>query len=125
VWRWGSTKVIANGTETTFDVAPKQVNNRTFVPVRFVAERLGAHVSWDQNQRTAVVTSGKAFFRKMNQQEKSVDQKVTGDLQVLMSLETPDQPQGSGITLDMPMHMDLHVYKNGAGPRENRLHGQY
>lgn len=33
-------------------------DNRTFVPVRFVAERLGADVDWENDTQTAVITKG-------------------------------------------------------------------
>ena len=32
----------------TLDVAPKAINNRTMVPIRFIAEAYGIKVDWDQ-----------------------------------------------------------------------------
>ena len=37
------------------DVAPVILGNRTMVPLRFIAEALGAEVSWDVETRTATV----------------------------------------------------------------------
>ncbi len=37
------------GEEVKNDVAPKIVNSRTMLPIRFVAEALGAKVSWDES----------------------------------------------------------------------------
>lgn len=37
----------------TMDVEPFALNGRTMVPVRFIAEVLGAEVSWDQETKTA------------------------------------------------------------------------
>lgn len=37
------------------DVAARLVNDRTFVPVRFVSEALGAHVDWDDNLRIVII----------------------------------------------------------------------
>lgn len=42
----------------TIDVAAKIVNNRTFVPLRAVAELFGEKVDWDGNARTAIVGEG-------------------------------------------------------------------
>lgn len=42
----------------TIDVAAKIVNNRTFVPLRAVAELFGEKVDWDGNARTAIVGDG-------------------------------------------------------------------
>lgn len=52
-----------NGKEKTIDpnnkaVAPFIFNSRTFVPVRFIAESLGATVTYDDNSRTANITLG-------------------------------------------------------------------
>ena len=37
----------------TMDVEPFALNGRTMVPVRFIAEVLGAEVSWNQETKTA------------------------------------------------------------------------
>lgn len=42
-----STRVLVNGREATIDVPALVRSGRTFVPVRFVAEQLGAVVEWD------------------------------------------------------------------------------
>ncbi|HYF80209.1 MAG TPA: stalk domain-containing protein [Symbiobacteriaceae bacterium] len=53
----GSTAAYVNGQPTTLDVAPSLVDSRTQVPVRFIAETLGAAVGWDQESRTVLITS--------------------------------------------------------------------
>lgn len=45
----GSTVGVADGAVKTMDVAPFIRDGRTFVPVRFIAEQLGAEVSFTQN----------------------------------------------------------------------------
>lgn len=40
------------------DVAPQIVNNRTFVPLRFIAEAYGLSVNWDPVNRTVIVGEG-------------------------------------------------------------------
>ena len=39
-----------------FDVAPIILNDRTYVPVRYVAERLGAMVEWVGTTQQIVIT---------------------------------------------------------------------
>ncbi|HYF94582.1 MAG TPA: stalk domain-containing protein [Symbiobacteriaceae bacterium] len=51
----GSTTALVNGAPVTLDVAPFIVNDRTQVPVRFVAETLGATVGWDAVSRTVLI----------------------------------------------------------------------
>ncbi|WP_326909765.1 stalk domain-containing protein [Sedimentibacter sp. MB31-C6] len=44
-------------TEETYnlDVSPKIINNQTFIPIRFLAETLGAQVSWDNTLRAVII----------------------------------------------------------------------
>ena len=43
--------------DVTLEVAPYIKNNRTFIPVRFVADALGASVEWDAESGTATLRS--------------------------------------------------------------------
>ena len=45
------------------DVVPFLQNNRTYVPVRFIAERMGAAVEWEQATRTVVIEKGGRTIR--------------------------------------------------------------
>ena len=57
----GSTDASINGNHFTMDVAPFTVAGRTEVPLRFVAQALGAGVNWDANTSTVYIkTSGGA-----------------------------------------------------------------
>jgi len=51
-------KLIVNGTDITSqcDVPPQIIDGRTMVPVRFVAEALGADVEWIASQQTVKIT---------------------------------------------------------------------
>lgn len=44
----GNRTVRINGSSVTLDVPAKIIGNRTFVPLRFVTENLGAEVYWDE-----------------------------------------------------------------------------
>jgi hypothetical protein len=46
-----------NGTNINLLVAPKIVNDMTYVPVRFIAESLNADVTWDEASQTVVIKS--------------------------------------------------------------------
>ncbi len=49
--------VYIDGTAVAFpDGKPYILSNRTFVPVRFISEQLGASVSWNSNTGTVVIT---------------------------------------------------------------------
>ena len=51
-------KAFVNDVETTLDSAPFIMNDRTFLPVRFIAESLGASVEWDGEYKHAIITKG-------------------------------------------------------------------
>ncbi|HPR93782.1 MAG TPA: copper amine oxidase N-terminal domain-containing protein, partial [Syntrophomonadaceae bacterium] len=48
-------KLFVNGQEIRPDVAPQIINGRTMVPVRWIAEALGAEVKWDDKSRTVSI----------------------------------------------------------------------
>ena len=52
----GSTTAYLNGKEVTLDVPPMIKNGRTFVPIRFVTEALGASVIWEANTKKIYIT---------------------------------------------------------------------
>lgn len=52
----GKTEATVNGRSFTLEVAPKIQGDRTFVPLRFISEHLGASVYWDGAKRQVRVT---------------------------------------------------------------------
>ncbi len=53
----GSSKALVNGEEVTFDTKAIMQKERTFVPLRFVSEVLGADVKWDASISTVFITT--------------------------------------------------------------------
>jgi len=51
----GSTQATVNGQTVIMDVAPFLVGARTLVPLRFVAQALGANVNWSQSNNTVYI----------------------------------------------------------------------
>ena len=54
----GQTTAYVNGEAKTLDVAPVIENGRTLMPLRFIAEAMGATVAWDGTTGTATLTAG-------------------------------------------------------------------
>ncbi|MBO8164033.1 MAG: N-acetylmuramoyl-L-alanine amidase [Brevibacillus sp.] len=50
--------LVIEGKQVQADVPPLIQNGRTMVPIRVIAEGLGADVSWNQSSQTAVITQG-------------------------------------------------------------------
>ncbi len=55
----GIPKIWINGKENAIDVEPIIENGRTYLPVRIVAEAIGAEVSWDGPSQSVIVLTGK------------------------------------------------------------------
>ena len=52
----GSTQATVNGQTQALDVAPFLIGSRTLVPLRFVAQALGAAVDWNNSTSTVTIT---------------------------------------------------------------------
>jgi Copper amine oxidase N-terminal domain len=53
----GSTTAVVNGKQQILDVAPFVVGDRTLVPLRFIAQALGAQVNWDDSSSSVTIIS--------------------------------------------------------------------
>lgn len=51
----GKNLYIQNGKEIATDIAPEIKNDRTFVPLRLIAELYGKQVNWDQNSYSVLI----------------------------------------------------------------------
>lgn len=56
VLQLNSLTATVQGSQKTLDVAPYTVNNRTLVPLRFIAEGLGSKVDWNPTNQSITVT---------------------------------------------------------------------
>lgn len=64
----GNKHVALNNENKILDVAPLISQNRTMVPLRFIAEAFGADVSWAQDTKTVtIVIDGKVLTMRINQ----------------------------------------------------------
>lgn len=65
-------KKIVNGKETTIklDVPPTIYNNRTLVPLRFIAESLNKQVGWDSQNYTAIIIDYNYFANSLSNKAK-------------------------------------------------------
>lgn len=61
VFTIGSYDVYVNGKKTSTDSAPKIINGRTMMPIRFISEQLSYTVSWDADNKIIVITDGDVY----------------------------------------------------------------
>lgn len=55
-----SAKALRNGEPFQMDAAPYAENNRTYIPIRYIAEFFGQKVEWRQGQQHVVITEDKS-----------------------------------------------------------------
>lgn len=88
-------QATVNGEATTLTVAPKIINNVTYVPLRFVSEATGNDVKWEsKSQRVYIITTNtdaeaEAIQALLDQFVKTANEE---DLTGLMSLIHPKSP---------------------------------
>ncbi|MBM3472770.1 MAG: DUF4377 domain-containing protein [Armatimonadetes bacterium] len=56
--RIGSTTALVDGASVSLEAPPMETGGRTYVPLRFVSEALGAKVEWDADARLVTVIDG-------------------------------------------------------------------
>ncbi|MBI3975466.1 MAG: copper amine oxidase N-terminal domain-containing protein, partial [Armatimonadetes bacterium] len=57
ILRLGSREARVGDRIVTLDVPPLALRGRTFVPLRFISEAMGARVDWDERTRTVLIYS--------------------------------------------------------------------
>ncbi len=61
----GSTEYTVNGANNTMDTAPMIHEGRTFMPIRFVTDNIGAQTQWQAADQTVTITQGDKTIRLM------------------------------------------------------------
>ncbi|OXT09583.1 copper amine oxidase [Thermoanaerobacterium thermosaccharolyticum] len=80
VFDLNNSKVYVNGTEVTISMPAMEISNRTFVPLRFIAESLGVKINYDDN-------TGNIDIEDDNTQNSTVSQDVYGQTDETVSQE--------------------------------------
>jgi len=81
----GSSTIYVNGEEQEIDVPAGLMNNRTYVPLRFLIHNLGFNVKWDEDTQTV----------EIDDDEELDDEEVPGDDEELDDEEVPDDDEDS------------------------------
>jgi uncharacterized repeat protein (TIGR02543 family) len=83
----GEKEALVFGETKENDVAPKIVNDRTMLPIRFIAEALGAEVEWDGDTRKVSI--------------------IRGDIEIIITIDSNEAiVNGKIITLDSPAFIE-------------------
>lgn len=57
--------ISVNGTQKALDTAPQVINGRTMLPIRAVAEELGATVGWDSAANSVVIVDWNGYLEEI------------------------------------------------------------
>ncbi len=60
----GSTEALLNGETRTLDVAPAVMNDRTMLPIRFIAESFRFNVEWNESEQRVTISNSKNSEQK-------------------------------------------------------------
>ena len=103
VFTIGKKYAILNRKSVPMDVAPIIVNDRTYVPIRFVTENMGYRVSWDGESRSVYIDSSKPKYESEILSIEDTDK--NGNTYVVIKLSNPVNPKVS--TYDNPYRIVL------------------
>ena len=84
----GSTSAYYNGAEYTLDVAPQIINDRTMLPVRFVAESFGLGIAWESDTKTVHIIRD-VFTEEEFERLKSLVPDYSGNAYAVINGNTP------------------------------------
>lgn len=122
-----SDNAIVNTAEVTLDAPPVIVQNRTMIPLRFVAEAIGAIVSWDGRDYRVDITSPKAITPPVIISDVSFAKKSDCDLLSMtasgkVSVKLMQLPMPERIVLDLEnaLLLSRNAQNQGAFVREVR-----
>ncbi len=104
----GSKRAVKNGSTIALPEAPQQINGATMVPLRFVAEALGADVQSDLAKGIIRITSAEAIAKHLQEEEEKeelANQPKLSTKQIVdmndgkVVMVTTDVGQGSGVVI--------------------------
>jgi len=99
-------KLIVNGGQVSAWPAPEMREDRVFVPIRLVAEALGAQVSWDTENRAVIINQGGQGERYLKGQNDPLSKEQGSANNFISAQELKD-------ILDDDLDSDLADYRKG------------
>lgn len=98
-------KVTVNGEEVTIDAKPGTINNRTFVPLRFIAETLGFNVNYNHE-------NGETDCDKNDEHDSDAVKNTLALTPAKVSFANPEIVTASTVAYSMDAEYDLVNIKN-------------
>ncbi len=86
------TVAVVAGKTLNMSVAPKIINNKTMIPLRFVSEAVGLEVGWDKANRTATVDEPKPVIAESSSENTTETTTASVDVQETVSQQASAKP---------------------------------
>ncbi len=107
----GNNKMIVNGKEFVNDISPIVENNRTYLPIRVIAEKLGAKVSWEQKTQSVTVTlDGKTLRFNVNEEITGYGKPIVKNQRTLVPVRYISEKLGANV-LWIPSLNEVEIVK--------------
>ena len=118
----GSNAAVVNGVNKTMQYAAEITNDRTYIPLRFVSESLGAQVAWDESTYTVQISSGQNTSVKIENAEDIMTQadsakasgKVTAAIELYKKVITADPNMTDAYTKLANLYFEQEDYLSAA-----------
>lgn len=114
----GEKRAFKNGKEIKFDTKAVLKQDRTFVPLRFVSETLGASVDWDSKTSTVIISTsngtdsnvgGYTVPNNITISVNGPDTNTNTDLDITVFIDRPTEPQYSQVRTILISKFDANV----------------
>ena len=80
-----STEALLNGEKQALDVAPTVINDRTMLPIRFIAESFKFEVEWNEREQSVTITNTKTAEENPTKQPEETKEPTSKSLVVYFS----------------------------------------
>lgn len=96
----GSDKATVNGEEIVLDTKPVLYKDKTYIPVRFVAQSLGKKVIWDGSSKSVLIRD-EADFNRIQDIIKKSNAAMAENNNCQMKMDISAETKQSGLSMDI------------------------
>lgn len=107
VIKLGEGTAMFNGAQTELGVTAQTFNNRTFVPLRFIAESLGLSVDWDEETQTVEIDEEESEPTADNTSEDQSQETPVADETIAVDEEPQTDEAAADEQIDQPVAIEV------------------
>lgn len=104
-----SNLAIKNGKSMKMNPSMKMINNKIYVPLRFISEMMGDQVQWEQKSKTISVTSKYILVKAKYKNSEYWVNKINGDLYFVVGSNLPKKIGQTDLKVPIKTQRDYRV----------------